>query len=351
MLAVLVLFLILCALLSKPCVHLHLLADNDYLSHSRTNFINGFFVVFVFIRHFSQYDIVPDSVERMAFHIMPAGQLLVTPFLFFSGYGLMCSMRRSRQSYTGKLMMTRFPKLWLHFALCIAVYWAVNTFLVGEQFTLCHSCLALLTWTSFGNSTWYIGIMLLAYLVLAICSFAMGKRGNIAVLVTSTLLLTICLLLINVYKASYWVNTALCIPAGMAYAVYRPSIDAFLRRIPIPSLLLGAVIMWLGCKTHRSWMGFDILGNIGAVLYAAGLCIVQGCISWKRPLPLMVWAGGPALFYLYILQRLPMLIGAYFGWNLEYREAYVAGCFVLTGILAFGVIPLFKKLDHVLFHS
>ena len=349
MFVVLIFALLLCFLLSSPRIHLQLLSEEDYLSRQRTSFLNGFFIVFVFIRHITQYDIVPSEWERMALYVMPRGQLLVTPFLFFSGYGLMCSMMRSRYEYTGKLLTTRFPKLWLHFVLCIACYWCLSSLLLGKEYSLSHICLAAVTWTSFGNSTWYIGVTLLAYLILAISSYVTGRRGNILMWMVSFFLTVICLQLILLYKEPYWGNTALCIHAGMAYAMFRGPIEGLLRRIPLPTLFLGGALMWLGCVTHRTWLYIDLLGNVGSILYASGICLLQGCISYKRPFPLLVWCGGPALFFIYILQRLPMMIGAYFGWNHDYREVYVAGCFVLTILLALLAIPLFKKLDKVLF--
>lgn len=349
MFAVLLFFMFIGLCLSRPRLHSRLLSEEDYLSRQRTAFINGVFILFVFIRHISQYHVVPGNMEQWALLSMPRGQLLVTPFFFFSGYGLMCSLRRNRDKYVGKLLQNRFPKLWLHFVLCVALYWSVNTFLVGKEFSLAHICLSALTWESCGNSTWYIGVSLLAYLLLAAAAFVTKKHGYIAMLSVVAVLFTMCLLLINVYKASFWVNTALCIPAGMAYALYRKAIEQVFRCIPLPTWLFGVLFMWLGCVGHRSWLGYDILGNIGAVLYAFGLCLMQGCVEWKRPLPLLVWCGGPALFYLYILQRLPMLVGAYFGWNTEYRDAYVAACFLLTLLLAYIAIPLFKRVDKCLF--
>lgn len=349
MFVVLVFLMLLCWLLSSPRVHLFLLSGEDYLSRQRTSFMNGFFILFVIVRHMTQYGIEPSDAERIALFIMPRGQLIVTPFLFFSGYGLMCALMRSRGEYVGKLLKLRLPRLWLHFVLCIACYWALNTFLAGTEYSLSHIFLAALTWKSFGNSTWYIGVTLLSYIILAVSSYATRHHGNIAMWLVSSILLVICLQLILLYKEPYWVNTALCIPAGMGYAMFRKTIENFLRRIPVPTLLLGVLLMWLGCVTHRTWLSLDLLGNIGSVLYALGICLAQGCISYKRPFPLLVWCGGTALFFIYILQRLPMITGAYFGWNIAYREAYVAGCLIMALLLAYIAVPIFRRWDKLFF--
>lgn len=352
MLAILVFLLLLCFLLSKPRLHLSLLTDEDYLSQPRTSFINGFFIVFVFICHIlNGYNIGCSQIERWALHLLPYGQLIVTSFLFFSGYGMMCQMMRSRETYAQKLLKVRLPKLWIHFVLCISCFWVVSTFLVGKEYNLLHIVLATLTWTSFGNSNWYIGLCLLAYIIIAIAALTTSRWGLGMTLCVTSILLFLSILVQSEFREAYCVNTALCIPAGMAYALYRAPIETFLRKLPIPTLLIGLALLGAGSITHRLLVEHAILSNIGSILFAAGLCLAQGCISWRRPLPLLRWCGGPALFYLYILQRLPMLIGAYFGWNTDFRELYIAGCFLLTLALAFMAIPMFKKLDKYIFSN
>ena len=56
---------------------------NRALNKEQTTCINGIFVLFVFLSHFGQYETMPWNGVLLAI-----GQLMVAPFLFYSGYGM-----------------------------------------------------------------------------------------------------------------------------------------------------------------------------------------------------------------------------------------------------------------------
>ena len=72
--------------------------NSDYLSPKQTAAVNGIFVMFVFMRHCTQY----MEMERFdnIFNIVNTqlGQMIVTTFLFYSGYGIMYSLKAIRSS-------------------------------------------------------------------------------------------------------------------------------------------------------------------------------------------------------------------------------------------------------------
>lgn len=59
------------------------------LNKEQTTCINGIFVLFVFLSHFGQYETMPWNNLLLAI-----GQLMVAPFLFYSGYGIMEQIQR-----------------------------------------------------------------------------------------------------------------------------------------------------------------------------------------------------------------------------------------------------------------
>lgn len=65
----------------------------------------------------------------------------------------------------------------------------------------------------------------------------------------------------------------------------------------------------------------------------------------------MVWAGGEALFPLYIFQRIPMIIGRHFGLNETHPHLYIAACLAVCIALAFVFLKLFRHLDARIFPS
>ena len=64
----------------------------SYLSIKTTTAINGFFVLLVFLRHFRQYITIGKHDKIFDWIDGRTGQLIVTTFLFYSGYGMMHSL-------------------------------------------------------------------------------------------------------------------------------------------------------------------------------------------------------------------------------------------------------------------
>lgn len=345
---------------SKPSIRANLISDEDYLSRQRTCFVNGFFITFVFLRHINAYLCTPNRMEKVAevvLRVLPYGQLIVTPFLFFSGYGIMYSLLKGGDVYTEKLLKRRFPTLWINYSIAVVCFILVNLFVIEENHSIIEIAQAFLVWKSIGHSVWYIAITLLSYLLIAASYYLIGRRVDGKMIILTTLMMVCACSLICLWKEDCWADTALCIPCGMSFCLYRKRIESFFDALPIPTILIGLLSSFFGVLLYRSvssfshGIGLPIVANIGAVLYVLGVCLVQGCISWKRLSFIMVWLGGPALFCIYIFQRIPMNIGRYFGWNTSCRDLYVIFCFIATIALALLMTPLFKRLQKLIFGS
>lgn len=353
--SLLILFMLLALAFSRPHIHAHLISEEDYLSRTRTCFVNGFFILFVFVKHINGYLCEPNKMEEIALFILPRGQLIVTSFLFFSGYGIMYSLLMKGDSYASKLLQQRFPALWLNYFLAVCCFVLVNLFVIDRNYSVVEIIQAVLVWKPIGHSVWYVCISLLAYLLIAASYYLVARRGYGRMILLTTCMMACACSLICLFKEACWADTALCIPAGMAFCLYRKRIEAILSACPLPTLLIGLLLMMGGTLIYRAMIilthCFDlpILVNCGSVLYAVGLCLLQGCIAWKRPAPLILWMGGPALFFLYIFQRIPMNIGKFFGWNTNHRDLYIVACLVVTMAIAYLMIPLCKRLQKLIF--
>ena len=68
---------------------------DSYMNREQTQMINGIFIILVFMRHFNQY-VQLDSVIEVPFLYLNKilGQLIVTTFMFYSGYGVMTSIMK-----------------------------------------------------------------------------------------------------------------------------------------------------------------------------------------------------------------------------------------------------------------
>ena len=108
---ILLLFISLLYLCSKPRFRRYIERDGVYLSRSWTSFINAIFITLVVCSHglilfqTTIRDYFPEKVTAAA--VGQFGQLMVTTFFFFSGYGIMHSLL-NRERYCNKLLFPRF---------------------------------------------------------------------------------------------------------------------------------------------------------------------------------------------------------------------------------------------------
>ena len=69
--------------------------NEEFLEHNMTTCINGVFILLVFMSHFNSY--VRYTVSSDIFYakvlVGKIGQLMVTTFLFYSGFGVMESIK------------------------------------------------------------------------------------------------------------------------------------------------------------------------------------------------------------------------------------------------------------------
>ena len=74
-----------------------------YLLRHHTSMMNGVFIWLVFLRHFSQYHPELGGVDAWLLEHDCLGQLIVAPFFFFSGWGMMCFLQKKGKGYVRQL--------------------------------------------------------------------------------------------------------------------------------------------------------------------------------------------------------------------------------------------------------
>ena len=161
---------------AKPCFKK---LNKDYISREQTQCINGFFVLIVFLRHIKGY-IELGAFDRVFSKVDSwTGQLIVVPFLFFSGYGIMLSISKKGKPYVNSVMTKRFVKVWAHFALAVCLFVVVNLVL-GKHHTPKKIILSLIGWDGIGNSNWYIFDTLVLYTLTFISFRPFIKKKKLA---------------------------------------------------------------------------------------------------------------------------------------------------------------------------
>lgn len=82
--------------------------NTEYLSMKQTNIIRGFFLLLVFMIHFCQYTRMNGPSDRIfQFWRTHSGQLVVTLFLLYSGYGVFISIMKKGTPYVRRIPVHR----------------------------------------------------------------------------------------------------------------------------------------------------------------------------------------------------------------------------------------------------
>ena len=120
----------------------------DYSSPAQTTSINGIFVLLVFLSHAAQY-VKLNGVMDKPYDLLKTflGQLVVVTFLFFSGYGMMESIRKKGKAYVKSIPGRRLFKVWYHFAIAMIFYVILNLSL-GRSYGVKTTLLAFTGWSS-----------------------------------------------------------------------------------------------------------------------------------------------------------------------------------------------------------
>lgn len=295
---------------------------NRALDKKETTCINGIFVVFVFLSHFGQYETMPwDRI------LSAIGQLMVAPFLFYSGYGIMEQIQKKGNKYIDSMPRKRILKFYIHFCMALTIY-LVLSFVLGKGYSLSRILLSFTGWNSIGNSNWYVFAILVMYSIVYI-SFKCFKKQNLSICVLLTLLYTV--VMKEAKGQDWWYNIILCYPAGMVLSKYKDRV-CFVIQKPMFFVLMLVLALAL-YLTSFSVLAYEVI--------AITLCflIVDVCARKEIKSDLFQFLG-QYVFEIYILQRIPMNLfnGCLTGW------VYLVACILVTLILAY----YFKKLETVI---
>lgn len=108
---------------------------NRALNKEQTTCINGIFVLFVFLSHFGQYETMPWNNLLLAI-----GQLMVAPFLFYSGYGIMEQIKRRGIVYLD--IITKKKNIEVLYSLLYGIMYLLGfVILIKKGLFLCSYCI------------------------------------------------------------------------------------------------------------------------------------------------------------------------------------------------------------------
>ena len=255
-----VIFAIAVCLLLTGCPRLRykLPVDGSYMGHDRTMMINGFFMVLIILKHIAGHTgYTPEGVDAVFRSVVidPMDQFIVSTFFFYSGYGIMNSICRKGDAYVHDLIKLRFPRMYFNYAVALLIMAGIScTYRCTPDVAAVHFLKEVVS----PAGCWFIFNTLVLYLFTWI-SFRLLTPGRPwpALGLLAVLTLAYCLALLP-YRPAFELTTELCFPAGAAYLLLRPRIDAVLGRMP------GPVMAW----------------GVAGILAAVGMQRVADGIAW-----------------------------------------------------------------------
>ena len=276
------------------------------LAPEQTTMVKGIFVLLVFASHVSGYLALPSGLLTTGYTTLRSflGQLIVVPFLFYSGYGIRLSLERKGNAYLRTMPRKRILTTYAHTVLILLVFLSVQL-LFGHRYQLKQLLLSFLLLRSFGNSNWYLFAILFLYLAtyLSFRWFSGPKRAC-----------AFCFALCAGYFAvfcitadTYWYDTIFVYFFGLIYPDLRKKAREAIPRFSLwllVCLLLAAAVLALkrntgiapldGAKGNLRGILFMLLLNVFLERFSLGNRILQGL--------------GKRVFLCYLLQRLPMIV-------------------------------------------
>jgi len=316
---------------------------DDFLDRKQTDAIKGVFILFVFMRHILQY-IKKSGFEFVSFDDKffglvdaVAGQLIVVMFLFYSGYGVMESIRNKGKPYISSIPKHRILPTLINFDVAVLFFIAVAAFF-GKILTVKQVALSMLCWESVGNSNWYIFDIILCYFITFV-TFRFAKTDKRSIALGGGLVVISIIVLALASKPTCWYNTLLAYFAGMTFSVYKEKVvTVWKEKYWIIWFVSGSIFVGIHALTYSIMPGSPIwiaVYNVDAVVFA--LFVVQTTMKLKVSNAILIWFG-VNLFPLYIYQRLPMIVFYEMDEGMFVRNnvpVYVLISFVISCVIAY----------------
>ena len=319
----------------------------DYMSPKNTTTINAIFSVLIFLSHSVSYVSLPDDALNTPYLSLRTflGQLVVVTYLFFSGFGIMESIKKKGTAYVKAMPVNRLFKLWYHFAIVMVLYTIVRIGIIGVKYSLKDYLLAYTGYTSLGNSNWYMFVVFATYIIV-IASFLIFKKSKVAAIgLVCVLAFLFGLFEYKMNLDAWWYNTIICFVLGMVYSMVKPYTDKLLMKNDIVwfTAMTASVAAFAYFSRNRvdSFIHYELFVSFAVIM----LVIFMMKVNIKNSV--LDWFG-EHIFSFFILQRIPMLLLRHWGYN-KNPYVFVILCFIATVFLSVVFDEAMARLDKIIF--
>lgn len=283
-------------------------------SRNKTLSICGFSVLLVVLSHIVCLGLIPMGYvpgnlldgSYLLFRSF-TGQLIVVPFLFCSGFGVMEQIKGNGGGYVKCFPRKRILPLWCNYMIAVMIYTIFNI-LIGVKFNALIFVESFFAWNRFssfqniGHPTWYVFCIIMCY-VFSVISYYISRRGQLWVLLGFIVMYIIGLMHI---KPSYFYDTILCYWIGAACSTYRSQIEKLLQKHSIGILAVSSILFVALFKVR---IGFSLQPTVHGILMMVAYMAFASRMSFGNKW--FCWLG-KKVFPIYMYHMLFFFIFAYF---------------------------------------
>ncbi len=310
--------------------------NKDYISPDGTLAIKGIFVALILLSHGKSYLELGGAYDEpyiaMQNHL---NQMVVAMFLFYSGFGMMESLKKKQFAYVQSVATKRFPNLLLNYDLAVMLFFILG-FIIGQPYTIKQFLIALTSWEGIGNSSWYIFAILVMYIAVMIAFLPKKFSQSKAVELVSIIILTALSIAVvwgmkKIERPDYSYNTIILFPLGFWYSYFKNTIEKLLMKNDIiySCTLAVVVVAYFLAYMHR-WDRF-LIYEIWAILFCTLVILLTMKISLQNEVLKFL---GKHIFSIYILQRIPMIFLDHYGVSDRHKYVFLVASFALTTAIA-----------------
>ncbi|MGN1443669.1 MAG: acyltransferase family protein [Acutalibacteraceae bacterium] len=319
---------------------------DDYIARENTTAINGLFVLLIFLSHAEGYikanGILDDAYLTFKNNIL---QLVVVSFLFYSGFGIMESIKHKGQAYVRSIPMKRFFKVYYRLFISVCLFLGCNL-IIRKSYGLKTTLLAFTGWTGIGNSNWYIFAILVLYIFVFVSFIICKKRLWLGVALTTLLSAAYVVIQIKLGRDGWNYNTVMLFPTGMIFSMIKEPFEKVVKRNDSFWFLSVGIVAGAFAFLHFLEPKNIATYSLWAIAFMLTLVLITMKIQIKNPI--LSWFGSH-VFSVYMLQRIPMNLLSHYGFAESHKYAFIAVSFAATVILSYFFEQLTGKTDKLIF--
>ena len=270
----------------------------DYMELDNTNCIKGLFIWLIIFHHKTVYGINKNYLYKDITRNL--GQKIVSMFLFYSGFGILESIKRKGFIYTKSLPIKALV-LFLKSQIILFLFFLANIFILENRVSLKLYCLSVIFKSSLGNSNWFAFTIIILYCY-SFLSFRFIKNQYFIGIIIMTI---ICLLhIILVYKFYYpkivfAVDTVLCFILGLFYSYLKIYLDKIIMGNDLNYFLFITITIFIYYKVFSITTLFFI--SITNVLFALIIIFITMKVQFNNDFLKFLNSHS---YSIYLLQRL-----------------------------------------------